>query len=47
MVSIGNSLNRTTICIISSMDEPLGFGIGNIIEVREAIEVLKEMDQRI
>ncbi len=41
MVSIGNSLNRTTICIISSMDEPLGFGIGNIIEVREAIEVLK------
>ncbi len=37
MVSIGNSLNRTTICIISSMDEPLGFGIGNIIEVREAI----------
>lgn len=41
MVNIGKSLNRTTICILSNMDEPLGSGIGNIIEVREAIEVLK------
>lgn len=41
MVDIGKNLNKRTICIISGMDEPLGFGIGNIIEVREAIEVLK------
>ncbi len=41
MVNIGNSLGRKTICILSNMDEPLGEGIGNIIEVKEAIEVLK------
>lgn len=41
MVNIGKKLGRTTICVLSNMDEPLGNGIGNIIEVREAIDVLK------
>lgn len=41
MVNIGKKLNRQTICVLSDMDEPLGNGIGNIIEVREAIDVLK------
>lgn len=41
MVSIGKNLNRETVCILSNMNQPLGFGIGNIIEVKEAIEVLK------
>lgn len=41
MVNIGNKLNRKTVCILSNMDEPLGEGIGNIIEVKEAIETLK------
>lgn len=41
MVSIGKKLNKNTICVLSNMDEPLGNGIGNIIEVKEAIEVLK------
>ena len=40
MVNIGKKLNRQTICVLSDMDEPLGNGIGNIIEVREAIDVL-------
>lgn len=41
MVNIGKKLGKNTICVLSGMDEPLGNGIGNIIEVREAIDVLK------
>ncbi len=40
MVDIGNDLNRNTIGVITNMDEPLGVNIGNILEIKEAIEVL-------
>ncbi|MEF9991119.1 MAG: pyrimidine-nucleoside phosphorylase [Romboutsia sp.] len=41
MVDIGNGMNRETIGMITDMDEPLGFAIGNSLEVIEAIETLK------
>ncbi len=41
MVSIGEQAGKSTRAIISSMDEPLGFSVGNSLEVEEAIEVLK------
>lgn len=41
MVRIGTLVNRATLAVITSMDEPLGTAIGNSLEVEEAIDVLK------
>ncbi|MGG7323668.1 pyrimidine-nucleoside phosphorylase [Clostridium baratii] len=41
MVDIGKNVGRKTIGVISDMDQPLGYAIGNAIEVIEAIDLLK------
>ena len=41
MVAIGNHAGKETVAILTGMEEPLGFAIGNNMEVKEAIEVLK------
>lgn len=41
MVAIGNRMKRKTAALITDMNQPLGSHIGNALEVKEAVEILK------
>lgn len=40
MIKIGNNFGKEVVALITNMDYPLGYTIGNAIEVKEAIETL-------
>lgn len=41
LVEIGKQHNKKVVCFITDMDEPLGYAIGNSLEVIESINTLK------
>lgn len=41
MIKIGKLAKRETVCVLTNMDEPLGYAVGNSLEVIEAINFLK------
>jgi pyrimidine-nucleoside phosphorylase len=41
MIKIGKKFKKKIVCILTDMEQPLGYAVGNILEVKEAINTLK------
>lgn len=40
MIQIGNLAGKETVCVLTNMNEPIGYSVGNTLEVIEAVEAL-------
>ncbi len=41
MKNIGDLANKETVCVLTNMDEPVGYAVGNSLEIVEVVECLK------
>ena len=41
MIKIGKKYDREVVCVLTNMDKPLGYSVGNALEVKEALEFLE------
>lgn len=41
MISTAKEMDKTLVAVVTNMDQPLGFAVGNLLEVEEAINTLK------
>lgn len=41
MKNIGELANKETVCVLTNMDEPVGYAVGNALEIIEVVECLK------
>src|SRR6266404_9979644 len=42
MVDLCRSMGRDCVALLTSMDDPLGSAVGNAVEIRESIEILRD-----
>jgi len=40
MLELGRRAEREVVCLLTDMDQPLGYAVGNAIEIREAVETI-------
>src|SRR6266576_3671962 len=41
MLELGRHAGREVVCVLTDMDQPLGYAVGNALEIRETIATLK------
>ena len=41
MIALGTRAQRNVVCVLTDMDQPLGYAVGNALEVREAVAMLR------
>jgi pyrimidine-nucleoside phosphorylase len=41
MIALGREAERTVVCLLTDMDQPLGAAVGNALEVREALATVR------
>lgn len=46
MIKIGKYFNRKVVCILTRMDSPLGYTVGNAVEVKEVIDYYNGIRER-